>query len=114
MSFLNLIILIFLTFTTSVSMAGPSCTEEEFVQTISKGLPEGSASIIRRITQCNHWSGEIGDTSTERTKQIEEGLKNAKCDTLPKDQAAFIKIHSKLKKVKDAFSKAEAWAGDCD
>lgn len=98
----------------SFSFAKRSCTDEEFAKAISKDLPEGSASIIKRIVECNHWGGEVGDTSPERTKEIEAAVAKAKCNSLADDQATFIKRHAKIKKVQEAFFKADAWDGQCD
>lgn len=114
MKLVKLMILTILFFAASISAAKRPCTEEEFVRITLKGLPVGSAPIIRRIVECNHWGSEVGDTSPERTKQIEEGVKKAKCDTIATDQAAFIKFHAKSKKLENVFSKADAWDGNCD
>lgn len=98
----------------SIATAKQSCTDDEFVAKTAKDLPEGTAPILKRIVECNHWAGEVGDTSPERTNQIQAAIEKAKCNTLPEDQAAFIKRHAKLKKVEDAFKKADAWDGECD
>lgn len=102
-----------LIFFASIATARETCTEEEFSRNISKGLPAETELIVRRIIECKHWSEEIGDTDPERTKQIEMGIKKAKCETLEKDRAAFIKTHPKLKKMEDVFSTADAWYGSC-
>ena len=106
--------LIIFSLVTSISSAKRVCSEEEFVKINSKGLPEGSAAILRRIFECNHWGGEVGDTSAGRTKQIEEGVKKANCASLPSDQVTFIKLHAKHQKIETIFSKADAWDGFCD
>jgi hypothetical protein len=111
MKLFNAVILILMT---SVAFAGRPCTDEEFSKTLAKELPNGAEAIIRRIIECNHWGEEAGDTSPERTKQIEAGVKKSKCETIEKDRSTFINLHPKDKKIPEAFSKAESWSGSCE
>ncbi len=98
----------------SIAHSKKSCTEEEFARSIAKGFPVGTESIVRRIVQCNHWAGEIGDTDPERTKQINTGLKKSKCESLDKDRSEFVKQHVKNSNLQLIFAKSESWEGTCD
>jgi hypothetical protein len=100
-------------FSTGTALAEHSCTDEQYSKLASKGLPAGTREIIARITSCNHWGGEVGDTSPERTKEIDEAVKKDQCDALQKDREAFIKRHSKSTKLPAVFTAADSWDGKC-
>jgi hypothetical protein len=51
------------------------------VREITSGQPRDVVAFIERRAECNHWSGEEGDTYDKaRAEQISQAVTRARCD----------------------------------
>lgn len=60
------------------------------VKELQKGMPGPVASLISRIVECNHWSGEEGYDAARRA-EIKKALSELRCEDLEKDENVVLK-----------------------
>ncbi|ELB2184801.1 TPA: hypothetical protein JG821_004645 [Vibrio parahaemolyticus] len=62
-----------------------SARSQEVVANLEEtGLPKEIIHLLDRISMCNHWAGEYAYDAERRT-QIEQGITESNCISLPKD-----------------------------
>ncbi|MDX2028626.1 MAG: hypothetical protein SFW62_08320 [Alphaproteobacteria bacterium] len=83
-------------------MPGPAKAYGYMAGQDAEDLPQDVADFIDRQTLCNHWAGEE-PYDKERAKQIEDGMRNARCDALDKDEQVLRDKYSKTPSVIEAL-----------
>jgi hypothetical protein len=79
------------------------------VKELQKGMPGPVASLILRIVECNHWSGEEGYDAARRA-EIEKAVSELRCEDLEKDENVVLKqygsnpaVRGSIKAAKDLY-----------
>jgi len=75
---------------TGVGLARPGWADKfrDDLDKLTAGLPKDAAAIVTRHVVCNHWQGEE-PYDRSRAKQIDRALKQNRCDSLDRDEAAL-------------------------
>jgi hypothetical protein len=85
-----------------------SGAEEDPLAALKKGQPAEVAEMIERLVGCSHWAGEE-PYDAERKKEIAEALKELKCNSVSRDEAALKKRYATRREVIEALKKAREW-----
>ena len=75
------------------------------VTALQKGMPSDVVKLINRIVACNHWSGEEA-YDAERQRDIEDALRESRCDQLKRDETSIRDKYRRNKKVEKALDGA--------
>ena len=78
--------------------ASAAATFEERIAALKKGQPKAIASLIDRIADCQHWSGEE-PYDAERAKEMAAAMSRLRCDRLETDEAQVRKHYAREPKV---------------
>jgi len=75
------------------------------VREITSGQPKDVVSLIERIVECNHWSGEE-PYNRDRAAEIREAVERARCGSLDSEEQAIERKYEGNNKVLEAIKKA--------
>ncbi len=64
-------------------------------------------ALVERAQMCEHWAGEEAYDAARR-RQIDQGFRMARCDTLKRDVARFRRLHPSAPLARKA-SAATSW-----
>ncbi len=67
-----------------------AATYEQQMAALKKGQPKAVASLISRMAECRHWSGEE-PYDAARAKEMADAMARLRCDKLDRDEARLRK-----------------------
>jgi len=70
-------------------------------------LPKDAAAVVKRRLGCDHWAGEE-PYDKARAREIARAIKQNKCDSLERDEAATLKRYANDPRVAKAVKDAKA------
>lgn len=82
--------------------ASAAPTYEEQMAALKKGQPKPVASLIARMADCQHWSGEE-PYDAARAKEMAAAMHQLRCDRLDADEARLRKQFAHDPKVRKAL-----------